>query len=179
VAPNRHGRFVRLWAQRRHITHGEATRCLWSAEYFETSTHGPQRARNRAARSRTAIDIVDWADRRGPQAGGHRLNGKWHRDAARNGSLWPRRCARCGVSWCLGRTRHCSVWLPVAVHRHPPPAIRGGPSEAAQRAPTRGGRMAIIDRRLRGVQPTTVMPLLISFVQAMQPRTGPCVGEQN
>jgi hypothetical protein len=40
------------------------------------------------------------------------------------------------------------------------------------------GGWAIIDTLAALLQPTTVMPLLISFVQAMQPRPGPAVGEQ-
>jgi hypothetical protein len=40
------------------------------------------------------------------------------------------------------------------------------------------GGWAIIDTHHDGRQPTTVVPLLISFVQAMQPRPGPAVGEQ-
>jgi hypothetical protein len=66
------------------------------------------------------------------------------------------------------------------------PTIRSGPPEAAQHPPPHRrwcglgeGGWATIDRtRHRRRQPTTGAPLFISFVQGMQPRTGPAVGEQ-
>jgi len=111
--------------------------------------------------------------------GGLSLNGRWGHDI---GAVWH------GV-WC------CQTALVVVVldrgttasPQHPPrrrlsTATRSGRPEAAQlrRRPLPlgdGGWLLSIHTRTPR-QPTTVMPLLISFVQAMQPRTGPAVGEQ-
>lgn len=99
------------------------------------------------------------------------------------------RCSKrlCVVSspwWCLCRTRHGSSTLPTTV-----PSPTASPAGDDSQRPSRGCSAGVVvaSGRADGLlsidtvmarQPTTVMPLLISSVQAMQPRPGPAVGEQ-
>jgi hypothetical protein len=68
-----------------------------------------------------------------------------------------------------GHASSAQLFFAAAAAAASSPATRGGGRGLGE------GGWAIIDTSL---QPTTVMPLVISFVQAMQPRAGPAVGEQ-
>lgn len=143
---------------------------------FETSNRRQQRARNRVSLSRAAIVSIDWADR---------LTRRLPRAQAERQIVMLPWCCKWPSGALVGQAATHTAHRMSLQHSSQHSAIRAGVprhlrgSACSSRAATRGRRMAIIDTHLSPPQqPTTILPLLISFVQGLQPRPRQAVGEQ-